>query len=277
MTVGLTKGGAVFTFGLNRWGQCGVPSNHKSMHHYSLVYVPLPQIVKVDVGLQHCVALSTTGKVYGWGKGDRGQLGNSPEIFDKNESPIRIAVKDDLCDISLGFNHSAALSVGGNVYIWGKGMSEVSKSSRGAEIYNDQMEPRKLSIPGNRRVVEICSSNFTLVARCEDGSLWAMGLGEHDRIAVPNFIPVLALEVDEQLILEDNHSSYLRRGHQRVSIVRANGQVIYQIILHNREAYVKDEFDNLLMAKAAVRIDSGDKLLDISTGWKHDLIIVHRE
>lgn len=270
LTVGLTKTGQVFTFGLNRWGQCGAPS--KGMHHYTLAYVSLPPVTKVDVGLQHCLALTSTGKVYGWGKGDRGQLGDSPEIIDRNDKPIRIDVREKAIDVSVGFNHSAILTADGEVYIWGRGMSDIlKKSDEEAEIYNDQYIPRKVTVPGNKKVIEICSSNFTLVVRCEDGGLWALGLGERDRIAIPNFISVYAFESDDQLILDDK--SVLIKGHQRITVLHSSG-AISQILVHGREAYVKSDLDTLQEVVAAC----ADKIVvDLSTGWKHDLLILREK
>ena len=270
LTVGLTKTGQVFSLGLNRWGQCGVPSK-KAIHHYAPVFLPLPPISRIDVGLQHAVALSRTGKVFGWGKGNRGQIGNADDVGDKNEHPLRISINDDVQDISLGFNHSAALTVNGEVLVWGKGMSDSKKASNiGAEIYEDQNTPRKVKIPGNKKVQEICSSSFSLVARCVDGSVWALGLGEYDRIAICDFTPVFALDSDDQLVLSDD--ALLRKGHQRVSVIE--NDKIFQILVHNREAYVKDEFDNLRSARESINYDEGERIIDLSIGWKHELAII---
>ena len=245
------------------------------MHHYTPVFLPLPPIAKIDVGLQHCLALSRTGKLFGWGKGNRGQLTDTRNVGDKNDHPLRISMKTEIHDISLGFNHSAVLTVDGEVLVWGKGMSNIPKKtgSMAAEVYEDQFTPRKLEVPGDRKVFEICSSSFSLVARCYDGTVWAMGLGEYDRIALADFVPVFAYESDEQLLLEED--AILRKGHQRVTVAQSDGEVS-QIIVHNREAYVKREFENLLMASNSVDASVGERVLDISIGWKHELMIVDK-
>ena len=87
------------------------------------------------------------------------------------------------------------------------------------------------------------------------------------------FLPVFAFESNNQLVLEDD--TLLRKGHQRVTIAYSNGKVA-QIILHNREAYVKNEFDNLQRASEQVDASAGEQLIDISIGWKHDLMIVNK-
>ena len=271
LTIGLTKAGAVFAFGLNRWGQCGVPIG-KFVHVYNLSYLSLPPVNKIDAGLQHAIALTTSGKIYGWGKGSRGQLSDHSSVQDVNAAPVPIPFNDEILDVSLGFTHSAVLTTKGEVFVWGKGMSDIPNPSSLGETYQDQRKPRKLAVPGP--VVEICSSSFSLVARTENGALWAMGLGEQDKKAIPNFIPVFAFDSEEQLVLEKG--SYMRKGHNRVNIVRSNGE-LYQIILHDKEAYVKWEFDNLASLKKEVNFLAGDRLIDFSSGWMHDLIIVDKQ
>jgi alpha-tubulin suppressor-like RCC1 family protein len=64
--------------------------------------------------------------VFTWGKGNRGQLGNGDT--DSLSSPTRVKFgrefKDMVVSVCAGFNHTAALTANGSVYLWGKGMSE---------------------------------------------------------------------------------------------------------------------------------------------------------
>jgi len=237
------------------------------MHVYSLNYLALPPVSRIEVGLQHCVALTTSGKLYGWGKGDRGKLITNEDT----KFPVPLKIKYPVKDISLGFNHTAILTPQGDVYVWGKGMSDTVKKSGLFVIYEDQFTPRLLKVPGGKRVVEICSGSFSLVAKCEDGSVWAIGIGEYDRNTIAEFIPVLGLDVDDHLIIDNSY--FLKKGNQRVTLARKNGES-YQIVIHNKEAYLKNNFDNIRQIKELVSSRSNGVLIDVSTGWKHDLIIV---
>lgn len=135
LTLALLENGDVFSFGLNRWHQCGIPiaKNENGMHIFKPTKIPdLPPIRSLDAGLQHSLALSRDGDVYSWGKGNRGQLG-----YGKSDEFSCIARKIDFsaCEggykqlkfasVSTGFSHSAALSQDGDVYLWGKGMSNI--------------------------------------------------------------------------------------------------------------------------------------------------------
>ena len=121
----LTVKGDVYMFGQNRWGQCGVDSK-VSYHVYDPIKISLPApVADLDIGLQHCIAVLTTGHVYTWGKGTKGQIGQG--TFDSSPMPVLISDKDvftaNVSAVSAGFNHSVALSRDGRVFVWGKGMS----------------------------------------------------------------------------------------------------------------------------------------------------------
>ena len=66
----------IYAYGYNRYGQCG--ADLKDVH----LYAPKPVLlddderpVKVVAGFQHGACLCESGRVYAWGKADRGQLG----------------------------------------------------------------------------------------------------------------------------------------------------------------------------------------------------------
>jgi alpha-tubulin suppressor-like RCC1 family protein len=132
LTSMLTESGDVLMFGQNRWGQCAV-DNKQSIHVYDPTKVSLPApVVNVDVGLQHCVAVCSTGHVYSWGKGGKGQLGNGD--FESTFNPVLLTDQSlfnaKIKSVSAGFNHSVALSESGVVFVWGKGMSQELKPQK---------------------------------------------------------------------------------------------------------------------------------------------------
>lgn len=289
LTVACTAEKNLYAFGLNRWGQCGVDqqvvklgntdvSNKLGIH----VFVPmlidqLGPVENYDVGLQHCVAV-VDGKVYTWGKGSRGQLGNGeyesgwqaqlidmePDLYDDGTIVPAHHVLDAtqekkdiyVVQVSAGFAHTCALTDGGDVYVWGKGLSLTPKDSAleyvvdsevgrnngppmpktfwGVVVYKNQPFPRRVDLPGGVRAVEIISSNFNIVIRDENNKLWAMGMGEFDRNMIVKPVPVQQA-ILRQLDAEEDMSasvvmgdSQLRKGYQRVIVLTGdknnNGQ-----------------------------------------------------
>jgi len=144
LTTILTEKGQIYTMGNNRWGQCGIatyqprttldhattPLSSQIIYEPSLVRAIMEPIQSMDLGLQHCVALSKNGRVYCWGKSDRGQLGLGPTDLARYDIPTRVDSLRDIIMVSAGFNHAAALSSKGQVFVWGKGMSMEKKESK---------------------------------------------------------------------------------------------------------------------------------------------------
>jgi len=328
LTLFLTESGSVFSFGMNRWGQCGVhdptfrqkdpilSTNSKGQQH---VYSPekitsLPQsIIAVDAGLQHCIALDSNGHVYTWGKAGKGQLGIGA-IDEASYAPTKVTTKDVTGDavlccskVSAGFSHCAVVSVDGAVYLWGKGMSDRLKEGRQgvARVYEDQLLPRRVVLPDQRVAVDICSSNFCSVVLANDGSLWALGVGEYDRNAC---ISPLRVQTDyhvyedgDQLHCDNGEKlmktvyftmpkeAVLKKGHQRVSVlfaedvmpvreedndVRKAKYSCFEVVIHKDEAYlIEIEVDRCPGVQKVVG-EENYQIVDYSSGWQHSLIIV---
>lgn len=270
VTIGLTMSGQVFCFGLNQWGQCGSNETNDQMHvlkprkiftsntqgvtrsnHIDSFSFSMPRAFKqVDVGLQHCVALSDDGIIYSWGKGSRGQLGDgkgdsssvpvivSLDHFVSSKARKAAIVNNSISiatSICAGFNFTAALSSDGSVYVWGKGMSlDIKSVVMGLNVYEDQLTPRKIELPEGRKVMEVCNSSFTCVMRADDKTLWTFGVGEYDRITVCVPIQVQkALPYIEYVVPESIDSkpfavpppvslpvtAALKKGYKRVSVI----------------------------------------------------------
>lgn len=238
LTVGLTKDGEPFSFGMNRWGQCGMDikdavnttGNKEAVHIYKptkIKFTASPftnkipvKFKQIDAGFQHCIALSADGDVYTWGKGNRGQLGDG--AGETSVYPVSIALDNFFTNkarkqaiqeqtytkgvaVSAGFSHTAVLGSDGNVYVWGKGMSTTAKPKKhvaSMDIYEDQLIPRKIVLPDSSKAVEICCSNFSLVIKSEKGNLWAVGIGEYDRNAIVE--PTLVLQAEADAAFDDD-------------------------------------------------------------------------
>ena len=153
LTLFLTHDGNVFAFGFNRWGQCGIDTN--AFHVFNPVQVPIADIHMIDSGLQHCIALTKTGKIFTWGKGERGQLGNGKQ--ENLAIPSLISTPTTAKHISAGLNHCAAVLADGSIVVWGKGLSYTKKSLNVSviDVYEDQLTPRRFELPGGRKAFEV--------------------------------------------------------------------------------------------------------------------------
>lgn len=86
LTVILGEDGRVYCMGYNRWGQCG-----QGPDNVFTIFEPLcvggnaldeERVTSLAVGFQQVLVLCESGRVYGWGKSLRGQLGIGGEMVE---------------------------------------------------------------------------------------------------------------------------------------------------------------------------------------------------
>ncbi|CAL8260418.1 unnamed protein product [Merluccius merluccius] len=85
-------------------------------------YRPLaPQLraVSLALGAEHAVLLSGSGTVYTWGIGSHGQLGHSGLSAEKEPRPVEALWGVRIHSVATGGWHSACISAGGDLYVWG--------------------------------------------------------------------------------------------------------------------------------------------------------------
>ncbi|XP_020224034.1 ultraviolet-B receptor UVR8 isoform X1 [Cajanus cajan] len=123
--------GCVFTCGDGSFGQLG---HGDQASHYSPVKVSCfvdQHVAQVACGMRHslvllkgrcCYADCAGNQVYGFGSGKRGQLGVNDRIKSVNVPRVVSGFEGvEIIEIAANGDHSAAVSVDGHVYTWGRG------------------------------------------------------------------------------------------------------------------------------------------------------------
>ncbi len=77
-------------------------------------------IKQIAAGEEHSLALTTSGAVFAWGEGRRGQLGLGSKVAVSVPTPVA-ALQRKVSSITAGSAHSAALLSTGGVMVWGAG------------------------------------------------------------------------------------------------------------------------------------------------------------
>ncbi len=94
-----------------------------------------------------------------------------------------------------GFNHAAALTADGAVWVWGKmqalGVKEEARRDGGRPaLHDDQLFPRRLPLPPGTRAVDVACGHFHTSLLLADGRLLMCGMRAGVRSVEPAPAPV---------------------------------------------------------------------------------------
>ena len=119
---GINDRGHVYGWGRNKSGTLGIgrpTSWNQYLRPTKLNELENKQIIHIECGFKHCLALSEDGQVYGWGDNSEGQVGCDD---DKQLvcSPVAIEICRPVKYIHCFQNRSFAVTTNGEVYVWGE-------------------------------------------------------------------------------------------------------------------------------------------------------------
>lgn len=131
----------VFSFGLNNYGQLGLGDHEERMNLDLIGSLEDKKIVDMGAGEHHSIVLTDKGEVYGFGRGDSGQLGVADQ--ENTADPIQISTLSNVSLIATGGNHNLAYS-NGQIFAWGYG--EMFQLGTGKD--EDEATPAPVSFKG---------------------------------------------------------------------------------------------------------------------------------
>ncbi|QJD83839.1 RCC1 domain-containing protein [Cohnella herbarum] len=198
-TVALKSDGTVWTWGNNEYGQLGYPypqvqSSAVPMQvkwQESGQVIELSDVVAIDAGSYHTVALKRDGTVWTWGNNYKGELGYETDktqygnYYLPSSVPKRIPDLTGVKAIAAGFGvsndsaYTAALKNDGTVWTWG--------SNRYGALGYDTQDPLKpqpvpSQVPDVSDIASIAAGSTHVVALKTDGTVWAWGSNEEGQL-----------------------------------------------------------------------------------------------
>src|SRR5690554_2902029 len=88
-----------------------------------ILLAPGETIIQVSLGFNHSAALTSSGRLFTWGRNDYGQLGDGTSTYKSTPTEITsqfsLSTGDQIISVSLGSSHSAALTSSGRLFTWG--------------------------------------------------------------------------------------------------------------------------------------------------------------
>ena len=171
----LRADGTVWAWGYDVVGQLGVGGlsspNYTNSPVQSLV---ITQAVAVSAGAEHNAALDVNGRVWTWGRGNSGRLGNGGTA--NVTTPTTLTNIANVIAIAAGRDHTTALTVDKTVWTWGDN-SKGQLGRSGTTATPGQVLPSVLS-----NVVAIASGYQFTLAVTSNGNVYAWGDNIHGQL-----------------------------------------------------------------------------------------------
>lgn len=118
-TCGLTKKGATYCWGYNKYGQLGDGSmNVTRFTPTSIKRLSVPLSI-VSSNAKHTCGLTETGEAYCWGENSDGQLGDGTINYEQVLNPKPVSTSLRFAQITTGLVHTCGLTEMGEAYCWG--------------------------------------------------------------------------------------------------------------------------------------------------------------
>jgi len=174
-------------------GQYGVLGDGRTDIHYEGTPIPIDiakmegkRVLQVDAGDSHSLFLYDDGSVYASGFGRYGKLGDGRIDWHQESTPIPInrANMDgkEVIQVAAGRFHSLFLCDDGSVYSCGDG--EHGKLGDGRTDDHEEGTPIPIDKANmsEKRVIQVSAGRFNSLFLCEDGSVYASGIGDYGRL-----------------------------------------------------------------------------------------------
>jgi alpha-tubulin suppressor-like RCC1 family protein len=184
-SLALVEGGDVWGWGqpLTTWAP---PAGGDSSNLYGKQRAPVrvagaAGVVRIAAGAFHNLALTGGGHVLAWGNADYGQLGLGSTNHCAEPAVVQELSRAGVTALAAGGWHSAALTAGGVVYVWGRG--EHGRLGLG-DSWRDRLAPTELPLAARAAAVSLGGTHSCVIT--EDGTLLSCGRQSFGRLGRSN-------------------------------------------------------------------------------------------
>jgi len=164
------------SFGSQEYGQLG-DGNEKVDIGPPFKIPEFSNIIDIAAGLDHSLALNSSGEVYGWGFNREGQLGLGQDSTDLSVPTKVNGINNHIVRVYCGLDNSFALTDTGEYYAWGSG----EMYQLGNNECDIKLVPQKCSIK-NERIIDLAPGGVSTIALTESGNLYSWGNGDSGKL-----------------------------------------------------------------------------------------------
>lgn len=115
----LTRRKAIFTWGHGAKGRLGHGNQEDQLKPKEIKGLSEKKPILIAAGESHSAAITEKLNLYTWGNGSFGRLGHNLDIDELTPKVVDDLSHEEIDLVSLGENHSMALTKQGTMYAWG--------------------------------------------------------------------------------------------------------------------------------------------------------------
>ncbi|KAF8018639.1 hypothetical protein BT93_H3509 [Corymbia citriodora subsp. variegata] len=120
-SISVSASGALYTFGWSKYGQLGHGNFEDHLVPHKLEALHGSFVSQISGGWRHTMALTSDGKLYGWGWNKFGQVGVGDNVDHCAPVQVKFPNEQKVAQVSCGWRHTIAVTEPGNVFSWGRG------------------------------------------------------------------------------------------------------------------------------------------------------------
>jgi alpha-tubulin suppressor-like RCC1 family protein len=144
---------------------------------------PLPAVPLIATGQQFTMAVLTDGSLWGWGRNNKGQLGDG--TITGRVAPVRIGMATDWVSVACGWEHTLGIRYDGS--LWGWGDNALGQLGDGGAT-TTSATPKRIGDATNW--VAVACGELHTVGLKADGTLWAWGIHRYNQPGGYSLSPV---------------------------------------------------------------------------------------
>ncbi|KAJ0973190.1 hypothetical protein J5N97_021149 [Dioscorea zingiberensis] len=122
-TITVSSSGNLYTYGWSKYGQLGHGDFEDHLVPHQVEALQQSCVSQISGGWRHTMALTSDGKLYGWGWNKFGQVGVRDNVDHCSPVQVKFPNEEKVVQISCGWRHTLAVTERKNLFSWGRGTS----------------------------------------------------------------------------------------------------------------------------------------------------------
>ncbi len=217
----ITEDGSLYTWGNNEHGQLGDGTTEERYTPTKITIDGGKKVIAVSLGGGHSAAITEDGSLYTWGWNANGQLGDG--TLEDRYTPTKVETDGKkVIAVSLGEQHSAAITEDGALYMWGcNGSGRLGNNSS-----EDLSVPTRITIDGGKKVTFVALGSEHSAAITSDGSLYTWGNNWYGRLGFVTDYPDKAQYSPKKVTIDGGAKVvFVALGKEHSTAITENGSL----------------------------------------------------